>query len=137
MIERLLSSEEILFDSTVRTKLLGEPGLYTIYVRETAEHLRAGRADSAAGIRQRVYTGHFMGSSFSTPEAPDSLRGNLVRSGICPSLEEAKSWMRDNCAVRALVVGDFNERRWGEHFMLSVLRPRFGETRGSRPQRRS
>lgn len=40
-------------------------------------------------------------------------------------MEDAKIWIRNNCAVRVLVVRDSEERRWGEHFMLSVLRPRF------------
>jgi hypothetical protein len=119
IVERLLSSPELLFDSSLRSNLPEEPGLYAIYVREAGEYIRAGRADAAGGLRQRVYQNHFMG------DQEGNLRSQLVRSGRCSSLEDAKSWIRNNCAVRVLVVRDDEERRWGEHFMLSVLRPRF------------
>ena len=56
-----------------------------------------------------------------------NLRAQLVNSGNCGSLDEAKQWIRSNCEVRYVVVEDTQDLWWIEHFMLSILRPEFSD----------
>ncbi len=123
VIEQLLSSTELYFDRSLRGNLPEDPGIYAISVRRHSpgEFVRSGRADAARGLRQRVYQNHFMGSQVG------NLRSQLFRAGQCSSLEEAKSWIRSNCVVQILVMKNDEERKWAEHFMLSVLHPSFSD----------
>lgn len=119
-IERLLAAAKLEFNGSLRSALPARPGLYAISVREAAagEFLRAGRAGD---LQQRVYQNHLMGNQTG------NLRSQLVRDGVCASLEEAKTWIRTHCLVQFAVIQDEAERRWGEHIMLSLLRPRYSD----------
>jgi hypothetical protein len=105
---------------SIRSKLPEEPGLYAISKKGAppGEFLRAGRTDDG-GLRQRVYQNHLMGSQ------KGNLRQQLIGSGVCQDLNEAKSWILANCDVQFMVVTDDATRQWAEHFMLSVLRPKY------------
>jgi hypothetical protein len=121
LLDRLLAATPYSFDESLRSNLPEEPGLYMIFTRNDGleEVLRAGRTSGAGGLRQRVYQNHLMGNQSG------NLRAQLVGAKICKDLTEAKIWTRANCWVRFLVVKDGNALRWGEHFILSVLRPTF------------
>jgi hypothetical protein len=121
VLNSLLAATPYGFDESLRSNVPGEPRLYMIFTRSNGleEVLRAGRASGEGGLRQRVYQNHLMG------DQSGNLRKQLVRAQICPDLTEAKAWIRANCSVRFLVMEDENTLRWGEHFVLSVLRPRF------------
>lgn len=59
-----------------------------------------------------------------------NLRAQLVKDGVSSDREEAKLWIRENCTAQWLEKAELDrlgiEIKWAEHFMLSVLRPRFG-----------
>jgi hypothetical protein len=121
LLDRLLAATPYGFDESLRSNLPEESGLYVILTRTNGleEVLRAGRTSGAGGLRQRVYQNHLMGNQSG------NLRAQLVAAKTCKDLREAKTWVRANCSVRFLVVEDANALRWGEHFVLSVLRPTF------------
>jgi hypothetical protein len=91
------------------------PGIYAI--RAGSEILRAGK--TSASLRQRLYTNHLMGSQAG------NLPAQLVKGGVVKDLQEAKSWIRANCVASWLEIPDPVERSFMEHFMLSVVQPRF------------
>jgi hypothetical protein len=121
LLNSLLAATPCSFDESLRSNLPEKPGLYMIFTRSNGheEVLRAGRTTGAGGLRQRVYQNHLMG------DQSGNLRAQLVRAQTCRDLKEAKAWVRANCYVRYLVVEDEDTLRWSEHFILSMLRPRF------------
>lgn len=122
-LRTLLAAPPFRFDESLRSNLPERPGIYVIQaITATSEEvLRAGRTTGVGGLRQRVYQNHLMGNQSG------NLRAQLVRSGRCCDMAEAKSWIRENCLVRFLIVDDDDEIRWAEHFMLAVLRPIFSD----------
>jgi hypothetical protein len=124
ILDALLSSPKLPFDETIRAKLSEEHGIYAIYIKSAApgEILRAGRTKTAiGGLRQRVYQNHLMGNQSG------NLRAQLVRDGVCSDSEQAKAWIRQNCLVQFVVVKDDELRRWAEHFVLSIFRPKYSD----------
>jgi hypothetical protein len=123
VLDSLLAATPHSFDQSLRSNLPEEPGLYMIFTSGNGpeEVLRAGRTSGAGGLRQRVYQNHLMG------DQSGNLRAQLVRAQVCRDLIEAKTWVRANCSVKFLVVKDEDTLKWGEHFILSVLRPRFSD----------
>ena len=122
-VERLLAGPSLQFDETLRSQLPEEPGIYAISMKGASpgDFLRAGRARGRGGLRQRIYQNHLMGSQAG------NLRSQLVRHSVCSDLEEAKRWMREHCVVQLLPVKSESAIIWAEHFMLSVLRPRYSD----------
>jgi len=120
-IAQLLNSEVIKFDNQCRNALPQEQGIYRIFALERpTETIRAGRTKTAVeGLRQRVYQNHLMGNQ------KGNLRKQLVSAGVCHNLVAAKQYIRDHLAVQFLVVDDKDARIWLEHFMLSILRPKY------------
>ncbi|HVL49547.1 MAG TPA: hypothetical protein VM889_13405 [Candidatus Thermoplasmatota archaeon] len=88
--------------------------------------MRAGRTKGQKGLRQRVYQNHWKG------DQKGNLAGQLVATGAARDLGDARRWIGENCIVRTLVIEDDEKRAWHEHFMLSVLRPRFSDGRDGR-----
>lgn len=124
LLEKLLLAPQLAFDDALRSKLPEAPDTYAIYVKaeNPGEVLRAGRTKSAAGgLRQRIYQNHLMGTQSG------NLRAQLVPDGQCMGLEEPKGWIRENCTVQFLVIVDEQPRRWAEHCMLSILRPKYSD----------
>jgi hypothetical protein len=118
----LLNAPLLRFDDRLRSKLPDKHGIYVIYRIDTPEPIiiRAGRTKTAVeGLRQRIYRSHFMGNRHG------NIRAQLVRGGVCPDVIATKSWIQTNAAVRFLVIEDDEQRKWAEHFMLSVLRPEY------------
>src|ERR1700739_351103 len=100
---QLLKSSLIPFDEHLRGSLPESHGMYAIYARNAppGRVLRAGRTITAAGgLRQRIYQNHFQG------DQKGNLRFQLVKEGMCTSMEETKPWIRTNCAVQWVVVED-------------------------------
>lgn len=122
ILRQLISAPRVPFDGSLHSKLPGRHGVYVISVKgsQVGDVLRGGRTDEAAdGLRQRIYRNHLMGHQSG------NLRSQLVQNGVCADLQQAKAWIRNNCEVQWLVVEDDLLRRWAEHFMLSVLRPKY------------
>ncbi len=120
--DALLSSPKLRFDESLRSKLPERHGIYAISIGNAAPgvFLRAGRTKTAGdGLRQRIYNNHFMGNQ------KGNLRQQLVNDGRCANLDQTKPWIRENCYVHFIIVDDEEDRRWAEHFVLSLLRPEF------------
>lgn len=66
-----------------------------------------------------MYQNHLMGSQTG------NLRAQLVRGGICPDMEAAKTHMRRRLVVQVLVVHDDQKRASLEHMILAVLQPTY------------
>jgi len=122
-IEKLLNSEILRFDNRCRRTFPVAHGIYRIFdLEKFNETIRAGRTKTAAeGLQQRLYRNHLMG------DQEGNLRTQLVNDGLCPNIEVAKRFIRDQLAVQVLVVDDRDERTWLEHFMLGVLRPKYSD----------
>ncbi|MBU0596210.1 hypothetical protein KJ567_05970 [Candidatus Bipolaricaulota bacterium] len=122
LVNRLLSQPRISFEHLVPSSLPNSPGLSAIYEVDQPDAcpIRAGRTRSG-GLRQRLYVNHLMGNQSG------NLRRQLVDRGRVPDLDAAKDWIRANCALRYLVLQDADALIWGEHFMLAMLRPEFGD----------
>jgi hypothetical protein len=58
-------------------------------------------------------------------DQPGNFRAQLVKEGRCSNVQEAKTWIRENCVVQFLTVEDDQMRQWAEYFMLSLLRPQY------------
>ncbi|MGH9469709.1 MAG: hypothetical protein ACRD1N_05125 [Terriglobia bacterium] len=124
ILGRLLDAPKLHFDITLRSRLPETHGIYAISLMDAppGAYLRAGRTNSAAGgLRQRVYQNHLMG------DQKDNLRAQLAKDGQCPDLDHAKIWIREHCCVQVLVIENDDERQWAEHFILAVLRPKYGD----------
>ncbi|MFV2044271.1 MAG: hypothetical protein ACC700_13700 [Anaerolineales bacterium] len=111
------------FDSSLRRSLPEGHGVYRIFLASAlTETLRAGRTKTAAaGLRQRVYQNHFMG------DQKGNLRQQLISAETCRDLLSAKEFIRSNCLVQVFEIEQEDDRKWTEHFILSVLRPRFSD----------
>lgn len=118
LLLEMIGSSGFRFDEQLR-KLPGKQGIYRIFAESEPDiTLRAGRTKTAAGgLRQRVYNNHFMG------DQQGNFRQQMVDSGRCANLEAAKQFLKDNCRVQLVVIDDAVERKWIEHFILSILRP--------------
>lgn len=121
VVDRLLNAPVVSFDNKLRSKLPPGPGIYTISRKDAVPgaYLRAGKTDKS--LKQRIYQNHFMG------DQAGNLRWQLVKDGACGSLDETKPWICGNCVVRFLVIEDGKERSLAEHFMLSVLQPKYAD----------
>ena len=119
LLLEMIGSSGFRFDEQLRSKLPGKQGIYRIFAESEPDiTLRAGRTKTAAGgLRQRVYNNHFMG------DQQGNFRQQMVDSGRCANLEAAKQFLKDNCRVQLVVIDDAEERKWIEHFILSILRP--------------
>jgi hypothetical protein len=118
-LQQLLSAPKLGFDDTLRSKLPTKHGLYIIYGPDSS-FLRSGRTNKAGdGLQQRIYKNHFMG------DQPGNLRQQLVGDGTCSSLEQTKPWIRANCVCQFVVEEDYRKRVWAEHFILSIIRPKY------------
>ena len=119
LLLEMIESSGFRFDELLRSKLPERHGIYRIFAEsEPNVTLRAGRTKTAAGgLRQRVYNNHFMG------DQQGNFRQQMVDSGRCTNLEAAKQFLKDNCRVQLVVIDDAEERKWIEHFILSILRP--------------
>jgi hypothetical protein len=122
LLSNLLTSPAYSFDDNIRSVLPDEQGLYIIYDWAVSSPvvIRAGRTKSASGgLKQRVYSNHLMG------DQKGNLRQQLVADHVCADCEAAKNWIRSRCKVRFIPVPDDGIRCWAEHYMLSILRPKY------------
>lgn len=121
LLDQLLSSPSLTFDSSLRSKLPDSQGVYAIRYKQdlAGTFLRVGRTKRAAGgLKQRIYQNHFMGNQRG------NLRQQLVIMGRCSALEDTKDWIRENCEVQYIVIEDDLLRQWAEYYALSILQSR-------------
>ncbi|MGA3262792.1 MAG: hypothetical protein ABSC47_01965 [Terracidiphilus sp.] len=119
IVERLLDQTPTPYSSAKPSSFPETKGVYVITSAQ-GEVLRAGKTGKGnATFRERLYRNHLMGNQ------EGNLRAQLVGSGECSDMEQAKSWIRENCSVRYLEIDDSSTRANLEHFMLAVLQPKF------------
>lgn len=118
----LISSKNYSFDKTLRGSLPEEHGVYRIFEdgADWTSSLRIGRTDTG-GLKQRIYQNHFMGNQ------DGNIKAQLVKSGKFNNQEEAKNYLREKCKVQFIVIEDENERKWAEHFIISILQPQLSD----------
>jgi hypothetical protein len=119
-LTKLLDAPKLGFDKYLRSCLPDEHGIYRISLKgsDWKDSLRAGRTKTAqGGIRQRVYGNHYMG------DQKGNLRQQLVESGYCINIGEAKVFLQESCEVQYLIIPDYEERKLAEYFVLAILRP--------------
>lgn len=117
----LLSSPLHKFDNTLRSALPELPGIYCIK-NQSGMILRAGSTPTSKSLKQRVYQNHFMGNQNG------NIRSQLVKDGTCKDLDDAKTYLKVNCSVQwKEILNNDDDRKWAEHFMLSILQPEFSD----------
>jgi hypothetical protein len=119
VVDKLLEQEPVLYRNAKPSSFPDVGGVYVIS-SSAGEFVRAGKTGQGyATLRDRLYRNHLMGNQGG------NLRAQLVGSGQCRDMDDAKSWVRENCSVRFLEIIDSTERANIEHFILAVLKPRF------------
>jgi uncharacterized protein (DUF1499 family) len=120
----LISSKQYSFDDELWSSLPEDHGVYRIFEdgADWSSSLRVGRTKSAeGGLRQRVYQNHFMGNQ------QGNIKAQLVEAGKFQNQEEAKEYLKAKCKVQFITIEDKNERKWTEHFIISILQPQFSD----------
>lgn len=106
LYEKLMSSPKYDFDQ-LKPSILpkDEAGVYIIFLKRTGETLYVGRTKK---LRRRLYTNHLMGA-----EANARLKKYLVTDERYPNIsnvEDAKTFIKEQCAFRYLVEPDAVKR---------------------------
>lgn len=120
----LISSKQYSFDENLRGSLPENHGVYRIFEdgSDWDSSLRIGRSKFGdRGLRQRVYQNHFMGNQ------EGNIKAQLVKAGKFRNQGEAKQYLKEKCKVQFILIEDENERKWAEHFIISVLQPEFSD----------
>lgn len=123
LLGKLISAQDFCFNNKLRKNLPEKPGIYRILEGGASwdSSLRVGRTDAQNGLRQRVYRNHFMGSQSG------NIKAQLVKAGRFSTQNEAKDYLSNSCRVQFIVVENEDERKWLEHFIISVLQPQFSD----------
>jgi hypothetical protein len=124
LLQNLLSAKSLNFDHNLRAALTNKPGIYRISENSANwdSSIRIGRTKSGQkGLQQRVYQNHYMG------DQSGNIKGQLVRAGRFNTQDEAKAYLSNSCKVQFIIVEDESERKWLEHFIISVLQPQARE----------
>ncbi len=118
----LVYSESYSFDENLENSLLAEHGVYRIFENGAgwSPSLLVGRTKSTADeLRYRVYQNHYLGKQRG------NIKAQLVKSKRCADLGRAKEFLEEKCQVQFIIIEDEIERKWAEHFILSILQPEF------------
>ncbi len=124
VLDALLSSPQVPFDDALRSQLPNRKGIYAISKRgaPVGEYLHAGRTKTQS-LQHRILVQHFT-------QGGDKARGDLVQKvqdrGHAMDKKGAQAWIRDNCLVQCVEEENDENRKWAEHYILSVLQPIWG-----------
>jgi hypothetical protein len=119
-VKTLISSEQYSFDESLEDALPLEPGIYRILESSAkwSSSLLVGRTKTATDeLRYRVYQNQYKGNH------KGNIKAQLVKSGRFKDQDGAKRYLEEKCRVQFIVIEDENERKWAEHFILSILQP--------------
>ncbi len=123
-VKELVFSEQYGFDENLEGALPLKPGIYRILEdgSDWDSSLFVGRTRTTTDeLRYRVYQNQYLGNSKS------NIKAQLVKSKRFKDQEEAKKYIEEKCRVQFIIIEDDNERKWAEHFILSILQPEFGD----------
>ena len=121
-VKALVFSEQYSFGERLESVLPLEPGIYRIFENgsDWSSSLLVGRTRTATDeLRYRVYQNQYIGNQRS------NIKAQLVKSGRFKDQDEAKKYLEEKCKVQFIIIEDENERKWAEHFILSILQPQF------------
>ena len=120
VLNELCSKDPLYFRDVLPNDLPERPGVYLITKVEPEFEIPdwIGRAEN---IKSRVHTGLLMGGYSNM-----SFKLELQEKGICASVEEAKKFIREHCALRWLRIADQRFRDLVACYAASVLNPKCG-----------
>jgi hypothetical protein len=140
ILEGLLSAPAFPFDDHLKSCLPEQHGLYAIARKDgvdQGEYLHAGRSKTAAmGLRDRIWNQHFWGggkgaeSDLVDKVVKRQFKDLGIEMGSTTNRRTrliAQTWIGNNCVVQWLIVDDPQLRCWAEHYILSILRPIWGQ----------
>ena len=120
IIDSLLKSPKLPCKNSTPSQLPNTPGIY-VFFNHSSEAIRGGRKDDQT-LRDRIYRNHLMGNQ------QGNLRVQLIKSGVCQCMDEAKKWIRNQYVVQYLELQEIEKMdfkmHWAEHFMLAILQPK-------------
>lgn len=119
---KLLASEKISFsDPHLYSKLPERGGVYRILRRgsDWSKSLYVGGTDN---LRRRVFRNHLMGNTRSS-----TLKKKLVKSRRFKDVKAVKDYFKRRCVVQFIVVKNQKELNFIEHFLISILRPKYND----------
>jgi len=118
--QQLLSATAIPFFKLRPSAVPKIPGIYIITARIEGKQIPyyVGRSKN---LRQRLYNNHLMG-----PLTNARLKRYLIKSGECPSLREAKKFIKSYCWVRWIEEPDVRVRGAIEGYVTGMLYPKYG-----------
>ena len=119
-LNELLGKDPLRFRDILPNDLPERPGVYLITKIEEEFEIPywIGRADN---IKSRVFTGLLMGGY-----ADASFKRELQEKHICASVEEAKQFIREHCALRWLRIADSRFRDILACYAAAMLDPKCG-----------
>jgi hypothetical protein len=124
-LQALLSAKPVSFlDISLKSGQLKKQGIYAISCKSAlpGEYLHVGRSKSA-GLRGRILSQHLGGGGKG---AESDLIQKVQTNKLATNREEASRWIKENCQVQWIIEEDGIRRAWAEHYILSVLQPKWG-----------
>ena len=122
ILEKLLAGPTFKFDAALKARLPLQPGLYAIVtIGDQREYLHAGASPKRKhGLCGRIWNDHFQHGNAGS----DLVQQVMNKHGL--GRGDARAWVAQNCLVQWLVEEDTELLCWAEHYMLSILRPKWG-----------
>jgi len=120
LTNQFLSVPGVSFCDLKPSNIPAEPGVYAIFNKETNETLYVGRTKN---LRQRLYNNHLHG-----PSSNARLKKYLVEDANEPgitSLDEAKTYLKENCFFRFIIKEDTLKRGRLEGLLSFMLNVRY------------
>lgn len=117
----LISSRHIPFDVGLHGNLPTAGGVYRVLEIPSSwkESIYVGKTGN---LRDRIYRNLLMGESKA-----HTLRRKLISNNGLSDEETVKKYLKDNCGIQYLEIEDENERSLFEHFVISILKPKYND----------
>jgi hypothetical protein len=114
----LLDSPRKRFSSLAEKHVPETPGLYVIYREEPFEFFYAG---TTTDLRFRIVKNHL------AYHGDDNLVQYIMKDFGLASCSDARNFIRKECSVHWLELGDQQRLFYLEHLAIAALRPRFNK----------
>jgi len=120
-LEQLCAQPSLRFSQMTPSSLPEAAGVYLITKIESNNVEIPYYIGRTKNIRQRLYNNHLMG-----PLANARLKKYLIDNRICSTIQEAKNFIRGNCAARWLEKDEYRIRGAIESYCTAMLFPEYG-----------
>ena len=119
---KLLASEKISFnDVHLHRKLPTQSGVYRIFGRK-ADWNKSIYVGGSNDLLQRIFHNHLMGG-----KASSTLKKKLINDLGLKDAKAVKNYLKRHCALQFIVVKNKKEIKFIEHFLISILRPKYND----------